>query len=444
MAKSVIKSGYIMINPGLSIIKLKLIWVICLLFCTFTLSGCGGGTNSAPASSFNFSIAQIPDTQSYFSHSWFPQDTAYYSSPPPYSHPMQIFDMYKWVIDHNAGKNFLYIAQVGDIIEMGGQCTPSGALLPNQPPPVCTTDENDPPDTPHSDPVQYTMHSETYVEWHAVDSVFSKIEEYMKSKETLIPFGFAVGNHDPRSYSVIQDDFYGHGYMSPNTTVSVRAFLKKRYNNGHNPHQYIDINKEYGDSYLLSFYNLPLDKTGVPLTILNLPIHFNLAGMSNLISTFITDAKKSHRLIILNTHICEEAYPLLDNENILMVLCGHDPNKVYTNGSYDKTEKIIVSNKPVYRFDYQAGLISNLPQQPLVRYYDFTFDPRYLTLSWQANDVRAWQAGEKFDTLGLDPDGFYDNKPFSYEPGLHGWDPTVKFKEESVPIGLRENISLKY
>jgi len=369
-----------------------------------------------------FSIAQIPDTQSFFSHSYYPQTG--YTSPPPYSHPMQIVDMYKWIIDqkYNGARNFLYIAHVGDIIEMGGAC---GTQT------ICTTDEQDPP---IPDPSKY-KHSETYVEWHAAESVFNLIEDDM-NKKTFIPFGFAMGNHDPRSSD---GSYYGHGILSSKTTVSVRAFLQNRYQ--HNPHQYVDMSQYgYKDSSLMAYYDLPEAQTGgVSIRILNLPYNFGVSGFTNDLVKFIQ--QNPHRLFILNTHKCDEAYPLLNQSNVLMLLCGHDPAHVDTKGNYDITTKIAVSDKPVYRFDYQADDIHNLPQQPLVRFYDFSFDPVAKKLYWQANDVRAWTAGEVLNQKGLDPDGFYDNAFFTYKIKNNGWD-TANFPIISVPIGIKESIQL--
>ena len=383
-----------------------------------------------------FSIAQIPDIQSYFSHTYFPLPGVY-DSPAPYSHPLQIFDMYKWIVDQQPQRNFVYIAQVGDIIEMGGICNSTDRAA------ICRTNEEDPPIPDAS----FYKHSETFVEWKAVNSIYSLIEQYMKHTGEFIPMGFAMGNHDPRALSVDQSvaASYGHGDLSPNTTISVRKFMQARYNNsqysGIPTHHYLNLNKYgFSDSYLLSYYEIPIKQTaGVPITILNLPYNFQtLPGLSTEINSFI---HKQKRLIILVTHKCIEGKTsLMNNKNVLMLLCGHDPYPVNTNGNYTVTPPAIYAGKKVYQFDYQGmGLSGNLPQQPLVRFYDFWLEHKNhkIFLHWRANDVRAWREGRVLTAKGLnlDPDGFYAHKPpFVYAPNNNGWSGDVEFKQRSKTI----------
>jgi hypothetical protein len=368
-----------------------------VLGCTFLMSCFSSLLWANTDNIVKFSIAQIPDTQSYFSH-------------PGSSDPEQITDMYQWIInDHDPNNptknNYQYIFHVGDIIEQGGLI---GVANP-----------------------------ETDWEWGEAQTIFSNIEQTMSNK--FIPNGFAIGNHDPRNAH--SKDPYGNGDFKPETTLESYAFLKSRNSLAQNPHGFIeDPQKKFtSPNYFVSYHQFQIEN--VKFIAVNIP--FNLSAqapaVASAVNQFINDNKNS--LIILNSHVCDQGRAIAaGNKNVFMLVCGHDSSPVYPDGKYQLIPGTTIpnGNTPAYsyRFDYQSGGKDNLPQHPLIRTYDFALDTEEGVLSWTVNDVQPWVIHD-FNTKGV---------RFGYKPNAFGWAQNAQFavnksKLEQVQINYNDYLS---
>lgn len=368
---------------------------------------------SVQASNDNqFSLAQIPDTQSYFYH-------------PGWADPGQIIDMYQWIIDdHKSGKNtYKYIFHVGDIIEEDGLV---GAPNP-----------------------------ESVWEWNQANAIFTTIENNMNLAGIKIPYGFVTGNHDTQNS--VSSDLYGNGSLLPNTTQQATTFLKARYENKTNSlHVSINIpdvfptlnpSKFPDNNYLISYYTFQV--AGINFIALNIPyvrdigpVQPPLPLMTTAINNFIA-SHQSDALVIINSHVCAQGQNFANHKNVIMVVCGHDPTGVSPDGSYGISPGFTFKPSSgqlvyVYRFDYQATYTgkppsgsNNLPHHPLIRTYDFTLNSETGILSWNVTDIQPWVAENKeFHTT-------FPGGPavFGYVKGKYGWTANAVFDSSRKSIG---------
>lgn len=356
------------------------------------------------ANPVNFSIAQIPDTQSYFMEGHRDQHA-----------PRQVLDMYRWLLhDQQKGTKYVYIAHVGDIIDKGG-----------------SLDKDD--------------WFQTDNEWRWANEVFTEIESLMNN-QNFIPIGFALGNHDLPNK---QGDPHGNAIYSEETVKHnmdnyAYGFLKKRYEK----QKTIGVNHEYlsdnylnlGDkpNYLTSVYRFSINQNDkkTKFIILNVPFGITNSsdGMSQ-INSLLKENKDSLVILICHTpnafgtqnnHIQEEI--IKQHKNIFMVLYGHVPAGVGPDGNYDTITSSHIQPQDiyVYRFDYQSDGKSNLPQLPILRTYDFTLSGN--TLSWNANDVVAWFSDEiSVQSKTFNPIDQIYSSTFGYSIGQYGWSRSINF-----------------
>ncbi|HSW69598.1 MAG TPA: hypothetical protein VLI69_05560 [Gammaproteobacteria bacterium] len=369
-------------------------------------------SSAQAASDYQFSLAQIPDTQSYFFH-------------PGWADPGQIVDMYQWIIeDQKSGKNtYKYIFHVGDIIEKDGLYA-GGALDP-----------------------------ESEWEWNQANAIFNTIDSNMNAAKVTIPYGFVTGNHDTQNAKPGGDPF-GNGDFLPSTTQQAIAFFKSRYDSTpNNPHQSIDIPDIYpginpqkfpDKSYLISYYTFQVGD--IHFIALNLPYVLSFSHQAPLAADAVNKFIDSHQndsLVIINSHDCGQGQAFAGHQNVFMVICGHAPSGISNTGTNAPIPALIVKPSPdrpvyVYRFDYQAiytgkppSMSDNLPQHPIIRTYDFTLNTSNKTLSWNATDIQPWVAENRtFRTT-------FPSGPaiFAYTKGLYGWAPAAVFDSSRKSIG---------
>jgi hypothetical protein len=223
-----------------------------------------------------------------------------------------------------------------------------------------------------------------------------------------VPFGFATGNHDYRSST---GNNPGQGVYKPGNYDKAKNFLQTIYK----------LQPDYGPQFIT-------DKNGVPISpflsyksftignvkfiALNVPLGLpEIDAEFEATKNFI--AQNNDSLIIINSHTFDSwgSAPdnrkltdlYMNNKNIFMVLWGHNPSQVDSQGGFAPIPGEVISrgsNIDVfkYRFDYQEGAPyncnvnngNNMPQHPLIRIYSFSLDETNKMLSWQAYDVQAW------------------------------------------------------
>lgn len=312
----------------------------------------------------HFTIAQIPDTQGYF----FSGEELHCG----HTNNSQINDMYQWIFDKydgscpaddGSGKGcYQHVFHVGDIVDGNGG-------------------DGD------------TM-------WGPAHDTFTVIVSKNTNK---IPLGFATGNHDYTGNGP------GQGAYKPVNYDRAKDFLTNIYQQqGDYAPKYVPDSQGNPMSPFITYSNFNVGTQ--KFTALNLPLGMP-ADNDQFTATQNFIANNPDALFIINSHTFDGwasapqneklAQLYQNNKNVFMVLWGHDPSGVDSNGGFSLIPGQVISrpnNFPQaykYRFDYQEGAPyncqgANMPQHPLVRIYTFTLDQTNQTLTWQAYDVQAW------------------------------------------------------
>lgn len=329
----------------------------------------------------DFSVVQIGDTQGFLA-------PPYYNGQGDMGDPnsercvsqTQISDMLDYIFETASDINYKYVVMVGDIVGNPGHVS-------NGQQSISQSEEN--------------MWKRAYAGFESLPT---------QNSNRKIGYGFATGNHD---LLWVPGQDANPKYSTKNTFYRANLFLETIYENSPVPNLFIATEQHPEHQYILSVGSFTVDK--LKFKVLNLPYGINTqANDWQKIVNYVNSNQDI--LFIINMHTLtgfgysgnatEQVKKL---RNVFMVLYGHTEQTLNNDTTFipmqavgeNGSHYITRPDMPpiyVYMFDYQdrwggksqCGPAGNLPQHPLFRRYNFSFDNDSSILSWTAEDIQAW------------------------------------------------------
>jgi len=313
-------------NSRILLKTLILLTSICITFCGCKkfnplqgVESAGDGNQQLQTHSGNadFTIAVIPDTQTYTSES-----KSYL--PPPYI--SLYYSQTQWIAQHKTDSNIVYVVHLGDISENGDNITVSS-------------------------------HSLDTIQWKRADTAMAILDA------ANIPYGMTVGNHDEgnqnqtdRGNSLSTTQFYNHFFGYNHPRFAGKSFYGGHYGSDNNNHY--DLFSAGGLNFIV-IYIMYDDQTATA----NVNAR---AARNQWAKNLLTGTYASRKAIIVTHYVgspatpsafstqAQEIYDTLSScRNIFMFLGGHVHGEGYRQDT--KAGRTIKSFISDYQFDYRGG-----------------------------------------------------------------------------------------